>query len=63
MIKEINIVLKPHESLNNDFVKSTAAQESNCHIASISHIQTIKKSIDARGGKVRINLFLKDKLI
>ncbi len=59
MIKEINIVLKPHESLNNDFVKSTAAKESNCHIASISHIQTIKKSIDARGGKVRINLKLK----
>ena len=59
MIKEINVVLSPQEALNGDFLKSIAAQESNCQIASVTHIQAIKKSIDARGGKVRVNLKLK----
>jgi uncharacterized FAD-dependent dehydrogenase len=59
MSKEINIVVKPQDSLNEEFIKSIAAKESNVEINTITHIETIKKSIDARGGKVRINLRLK----
>lgn len=59
MIKEINIVVKPHEAVNSELLKSIVANEADFDSNSITHIETIKKSIDARGGKVRINLRLK----
>jgi uncharacterized FAD-dependent dehydrogenase len=59
MIKEINIVVKPHESENYAFIQSMCAAETGFEIGRLKHIETIKKSIDARGGKVRINLKLK----
>jgi hypothetical protein len=59
MIKEINIVVKPHESINDDLLKAIAANETGNLLTTIHHIQTLKKSIDARGGKVRVNLKLK----
>jgi len=59
MIKEINIVVKPNESVDKEVLKVIASRESSIDIANITHIETIKKSIDARGGKVRVNLKLK----
>jgi hypothetical protein len=59
MIKEINIVVKPNESVDQEVLKVIASRESSIDIATITHIETIKKSIDARGGKVRVNLKLK----
>lgn len=59
MIKEINIVVKPHEAVEEALIKSLVAEETNIDTTAINHIETIKKSIDARGGKVKINLKLK----
>ncbi len=59
MIKELNIVVKPFESIDTAILKDIVSQEIGQDISSISHIETIKKSIDARGGKVRVNLKLK----
>jgi hypothetical protein len=59
MIKEISIVVKPHEAVNQELLKIIAANETAINTIEIKHIETIKKSIDARGGKVRINLKLK----
>ncbi len=59
MIKELNIVVKPHESVDAEILKEIVSQEASLDLSSITHIETIKKSIDARGGKVRVNLKLK----
>jgi uncharacterized FAD-dependent dehydrogenase len=59
MIKEVNIVVKPHEAFDVDFLKSISALETNSITSKITHVETIKKSIDARGGRVRVNLRLK----
>jgi uncharacterized protein len=59
MIKELNMVVKPSESCDVNILKDIVAQEIGKDIIEISHIETIKKSIDARGGKVRVNLKLK----
>lgn len=59
MIKELSIVVKPHESVDAEFLKEIVSQEFDIDLTSITHLETIKKSIDARGGKVRVNLKLK----
>lgn len=59
MIKEISLVVKPQEAANDDLLRSIVSNESGFGKDTITHIETIKKSIDARGGKVRINLKLK----
>lgn len=59
MIKELSLVVKPHESVDDEFIRSAAAQETGIQKNNITHIETIKKSIDARGGKVRVNLKIK----
>jgi uncharacterized FAD-dependent dehydrogenase len=59
MIKELNIVVKPHESVDAEILKEIVSQEASLDLSSITHLETIKKSIDARGGKVRVNLKLK----
>ena len=59
MIKELSIVVRPFESIDLGILKEIVSQETGQDINDISHIETIKKSIDARGGKVRVNLKLK----
>lgn len=59
MIKDLNIVVKPQEAADVEILKTIVAQELSVQQNKLSHIETIKKSIDARGGKVRINLKLK----
>lgn len=58
MIKEINLIVKPYESVNFDILKSIASNETGIDSGRINHLEVVKKSIDARGGKVRINLKL-----
>jgi uncharacterized FAD-dependent dehydrogenase len=59
MIEEINLVVKPSESADIESLKFLIAAEKGHHISSIKHIEIIKRSIDARGRSVKINLRLK----
>ena len=59
MIKEINLVVRPNESVQIELLKSIASNEIGIDSNKINHIEITKKSIDARGGKVKINLRLK----
>ena len=52
-------MVRPFESIDLGILKEIVSQETGQDINDISHIETIKKSIDARGGKVRVNLKLK----
>ncbi|MFN4932136.1 MAG: NAD(P)/FAD-dependent oxidoreductase [Bacteroidota bacterium] len=59
MIEEVNVVVKPSESADIEKLKLLAAAETNRELGNINHIEILKRSIDARGRSVKINLRLK----
>ncbi len=48
MIKEIELKISPEYSLNNEYIKSLAANKLKIKESSIRHIEKLKESIDAR---------------
>jgi uncharacterized FAD-dependent dehydrogenase len=59
MIKELALVLSPKQASSEDFYFSIVAQKLSVSPKRISNIQLISRSIDARGGKVKVQLRVK----
>jgi signal transduction histidine kinase len=55
MIKELALVLSPKQASSEDFYFSIVAQKLSVSPKRISNIQLISRSIDARGGKVKVH--------
>lgn len=56
LIHQINISVSPNEASNIDFCKAELAKKLNINIDDINHLNIIRRSIDARGRNIRINL-------
>ena len=56
MIKQLNISLSPKAASIAELYKQEIAQKLNIQAAEITHLNIIRRSIDARGRSVRINL-------
>ena len=50
------ITLTPEQAANNDLIASEVAKSQNIDIKNISEIVILKRSIDARKSKVKIQL-------
>ncbi|HYK77038.1 MAG TPA: FAD-binding protein [Daejeonella sp.] len=66
MIKEIELVLRPEDLSNQNLIQQLAARNLQLQIERIRHVQTLKRSIDARGRKVvyrlKVNVYI-DELV
>ncbi len=58
MQQKRSLKLLPHEAVNDDIVKKYIAASANTKVSSITGYQILKKSIDARGKNVYIQLSL-----
>jgi len=58
MKKQLTLRLKPSEAASDDLIKQIIAETEAGKISSVSGFQILKKSIDARGKQVYINLTL-----
>lgn len=58
MRKQLSLRVKPSEAANDDLIKQIIAETESRSISSISGFRILKKSIDARGKQVFINLTL-----
>ena len=56
MQKEINIQVSPEQAADPDLLKSAVSRSSGLTAGEIRHVEILKRSIDARQKKVRINL-------
>jgi uncharacterized FAD-dependent dehydrogenase len=56
MIKELNIVLSPHDASDEKFYKPILAQKLGIKPGRITGIELLRRSIDARQQKVKLNL-------
>ena len=56
MIKEIQLQVLPSQSKNIFELKKIVSEKLNIHASAISHIEIIKRSIDARKRVIKINL-------
>ena len=62
MIKEIELVLLPEHSADENFIRDSACKSLNISLERIKKVQILKRSIDARSRKVvfriRLNVFI-----
>src|SRR5688572_31449065 len=58
MRKQLTLRVKPSEAANDDLIKQIIAEAESRKISSVSGFHILKKSIDARGRQVYINLTL-----
>ena len=62
MIKEIELVLLPEHSTDENFIRDSACKSLNISLERIKKVQILKRSIDARSRKVvfriRLNVFI-----
>ena len=58
MKHELNLVLSPEEAINEDAIKSRAAQQLFTSTTNITFVKILKRSIDARSRNIKINLKL-----
>ncbi len=62
MIKEIELVLPPEHSNDEDFIRDLARKSLNINLKNSVAVQILKRSIDARGRKVvfrlKVNVFI-----
>jgi len=56
MKHELQLVLSPEEAADEDVIKSIAAQQLSISANSITFIEILKRSIDARSRNIKINL-------
>lgn len=56
MKKQLTLKLKPSEAADDNFLKKIVAAETGCAVSEITGYTTLRKSIDARGRQVFINL-------
>jgi len=56
MIKELNLRLTPDQAAHDEAVKRAVSAISGIKLSDIDHVQPLKRSVDARGRKVLINL-------
>lgn len=56
MKKQLTLKVRPSESADNDYLKIIVAAEAGCQPSEITGFTTLKRSIDARGRHVFINL-------
>ena len=56
MKHELQLVLSPEESANEDSIKTIAARQLSASTNSITFIKILKRSIDARSRNIKINL-------
>lgn len=59
MIKEIELALPPEQHLDADIIKTLAGDRLQITPSRITHIQTLKRSIDARGRQILYRLKIK----
>ncbi|QKG79524.1 NAD(P)/FAD-dependent oxidoreductase [Tenuifilum thalassicum] len=59
MPNEINLILNPAEAANESAFLRVAAQKLGIHTTDIAHYVITRKSIDARRGRVKVNIGLK----
>ena len=62
MIKEIELVLPPEHSNDEDFIRDLARKSLNINLENSVAVQILKRSIDARSRKVvfrlKVNVFI-----
>lgn len=58
MQKEIDIVVSPKEASERDLYLKSAAQALQIDVSEISSVRIIRRSLDARGRKIKVNLKL-----
>ena len=56
MIKEVNIQVLPKIAANKTLLKKIVSEKNNIRLSNITHIDIIRRSIDARQKKIKINL-------
>ena len=59
MQQEINIQVSPEEASNNDLINEIVCQKLSLSKEEINHIEILKRSIDARQKRIKINLRLR----
>lgn len=58
MVQQINIVVSPKDSQDDLVLKSLASKHLDVRVDDISHIRVVRRSIDARGRNIKVNLAL-----
>ena len=58
MVQQINIVVSPKDSQDDLVLKSLASRHLTVRFDDISHIRVVRRSIDARGRNIKVNLAL-----
>ncbi|HRX31514.1 MAG TPA: hypothetical protein P5349_06455, partial [Tenuifilaceae bacterium] len=56
MSKELNLILSPEQASSNEAIQRAIAKQLNCSYTDIGHFIIRRKSIDARRGKVQVNM-------
>lgn len=56
MVKELNLRLTPQQAALDEAIKRAVSAVSGLKLPDITHVQILKRSVDARGKKVLINL-------
>lgn len=59
MSKELNLILSPEQAASNEAIQRAIAKQLNCSYTDIGHFIIRRKSIDARRGKVQVNMGIK----
>lgn len=58
MQKEITLILSPYEASSGDLYITQVARKLSVQVNQINHIRILRRSVDARSGKVKVNLGL-----
>ncbi|TFH35363.1 MAG: FAD-binding protein [Bacteroidia bacterium] len=56
MIREVNLVLSPQQSTDNNYITGAAARKAGVDVSSLAGSRIIRKSIDARQREIKVNL-------
>ncbi len=56
MPQDISIVLRPEDAANDNAIRRAVARSISIHVDEVAHFYITRKSIDARRGKVQVNL-------
>ena len=56
MIKELELVLSPHDASDELFYKQEIANQLHLTTDDITYIRLLKRSVDARKGKINVRL-------